>query len=113
MSGPPPNNNDDIKEVQYKTLLGARVRLPVDMPGNMVEDAILTAQEALRECDGDDQQIDGVSVCKKIKQVFDEKYGCYWHVVCGKSFGCHAIHETRRFLYFTLAPYTFMIYKAQ
>lgn len=43
----------------------------------------------------------------------DSKYKPYWHVVCGKNFGCYAIHESRNFIFFKLPEgVSFMLYKA-
>jgi hypothetical protein len=42
----------------------------------------------------------------------DQKYKPYWHVVCGKNFGCHAVHEARNFIFFTIESISYMLYKA-
>ena len=45
----------------------------------------------------------------------DDKWEPYWHVFLGKSFGCHAVHERNRFVYFTFeqnSNISFLIYKA-
>ena len=45
----------------------------------------------------------------------DKKWEPSWHVFIGKSFGCHAVHERNRFVYFTIdnaAKISFLIYKA-
>ncbi len=45
----------------------------------------------------------------------DEKWEPYWHVFLGKSFGCHAVHERNRFVYFKFeaSQIAFLIYKSQ
>lgn len=49
-----------------------------------------------------------------MKKDMDAKYKKFWHVVCGKNFGCYAIHESRNFIFFTLRPegISYMLYKA-
>ena len=44
----------------------------------------------------------------------DKKWEPSWHVFLGKSFGCHAVHEKNRFVYFTFEhnKISFLIYKA-
>jgi len=45
----------------------------------------------------------------------DTNFEPYWHVFLGKNFGCQAIHEQNRFVYFTLSePFkiSFLVYKA-
>ena len=55
-----------------------------------------------------------LQIAEAIKTHFDENWEPYWHVFLGKSFGCHAVHETNRFCYFTFeaSKYSFLIYKA-
>jgi dynein light chain LC8-type len=44
----------------------------------------------------------------------DEHHEPYWHVFLGKSFGCHAVHEKKRFAYFTFeqSKISVLCYKA-
>ncbi len=46
----------------------------------------------------------------------DDKWEPHWHVFLGKSFGCHAVHERNRFVYFTMQDKEdkccFLLYKA-
>eukprot|EP00919_Chromeraceae_sp_WS-2016_P034156 GHVR01080977.1.p1 GENE.GHVR01080977.1~~GHVR01080977.1.p1 ORF type:complete len:114 (+),score=24.27 GHVR01080977.1:42-383(+) len=109
-SGTAPESAARLEE--YKTLLGARVLWPPDMPDNLVENAILLAHDCL---DPDKHALnpekDSVKIAKIIKEEFDKKWDCYWQVVVGKNFGCHVIHEQRRFLYFYLGQFAFFIFK--
>lgn len=59
------------------------------------------------------QESKGLQIAEKLKKHFDEEYGPYWHVTVGKNFGCHAVHEKQRFIYFYIDPFAFLIYKAQ
>uniref|UniRef100_A0A0G4HTD8 Dynein light chain n=1 Tax=Chromera velia CCMP2878 TaxID=1169474 RepID=A0A0G4HTD8_9ALVE len=98
------------KTEEYKQLLGARVLWPPDMPDNMVENAIEIARDCL-EKEGLNPEKDACLIAEKIKKEFDEKWSCYWHVVVGKNFGCHMIHEQRRFLHFYLGQFAFLVFK--
>ena len=95
-------------EVELRPFHDARVLWPPDMPDDMLEDAVETAKDAMKKFDIESK---GQEVAKMIKQHFDEKWDLYWHVTIGKSFGCHATHEARRFVYFYLDKYAFMMYK--
>ena len=68
------------------------------MPDDMLEDAIQVAGKALSEYDFESQ---GVDIAKTVKKHMDDRWEPYWHVFLGKSFGCHAVHEKNRFVYFT------------
>mmetsp|Transcript_51629 Transcript_51629/g.109705 ORF Transcript_51629/g.109705 Transcript_51629/m.109705 type:complete len:107 (+) Transcript_51629:96-416(+) len=96
---------------EYKTLWGARILWPADIPDNMCEDAVKTAMSAFEEYGKQEKEC--LNVAKKIKNYFDEKYDPYWHVTVGKNFGCHAVHEKQRFIYFYIDQFAFLIYKAQ
>mmetsp|Transcript_90067 Transcript_90067/g.259634 ORF Transcript_90067/g.259634 Transcript_90067/m.259634 type:complete len:107 (-) Transcript_90067:139-459(-) len=95
----------------YKTLWGARILWPPDIPDNMCEDAVKSAQAALEEFGK--QESKGLQIAEKLKKHFDENYGPYWHVTVGRNFGCHAVHEKQRFIYFYIEQFAFLIYKAQ
>lgn len=92
----------------FRQFMDARVMWPPDMPDDMLEDAVKTAQEAVNQFNPETQ---GQDVARYIKQRFDEQWLPYWHVIVGKNFGCHCTHETRRFVYFYLGKQAFMIYK--
>jgi len=81
-----------------KPFKGAKVDWPADMPDDMLEDAITVAKKALDEHDFEEQ---GVEIANIVKKHMDEKWEPYWHVFLGKSFGCHAVHERNRFVYFS------------
>ena len=92
----------------YRTFLEARVLWPADMPDDVLEFIITTAKEAMRQHDPDSQ---GQEIARIVKTALDEKYLPYWHIILGKSFGGHCTHETRRFVYFYLGKFAFMVYK--
>ena len=48
-----------------------------------------------------------------MKEDMEKMYKPHWHVVCGKNFGCYAVHESRKFIFFTLqGGVSFMLYKS-
>ena len=100
----------DDKKNEKKPFKGAQVLWPADMPDDMLEDAIATAR---RELDENEFEANGVEIARKVKAHMDEAWEPYWHVFLGKSFGCHAVHERNRFVYFTFeqSKISFLIYK--
>jgi len=98
------------KAEEYKTLWGARILWPPDIPDNILEHAVKTALGALEEFPNAEKE--GTKIAEKLKKRFDEKWGPYWHVVVGRNFGSHAVHEKQRFVYFYIGQFAFMIYKA-
>ena len=84
---------------------------PPEMPTDMLEDAITVAKKSLEEFDF---ETDGVKIAEAVKKHMDEHYEPYWHVFCGKAFGCHAVHERNRFTYFSFDhnKIAFLVYKA-
>ncbi|GMH61329.1 hypothetical protein TrST_g6688 [Triparma strigata] len=77
---------------------GAKVKTPVDMPDDMLKDAVKTTIEKLGECENFDK--DGNEVVASLKKYMDSRWTPNWHVCIGKNFGSFVTHETRCFLYF-------------
>jgi len=93
---------------EFRTLWGARVLWPSDMPDDMLEFSVRQATEQLETKNPDKQ---GADICDAIKKAFDDTWGQTWVIVCGKNFGCHAVHEKQKFVYFYIGQYAFMFYK--
>eukprot|EP00929_Paragymnodinium_shiwhaense_P046232 TRINITY_DN23535_c0_g1_i1.p1 TRINITY_DN23535_c0_g1~~TRINITY_DN23535_c0_g1_i1.p1 ORF type:complete len:109 (+),score=44.25 TRINITY_DN23535_c0_g1_i1:107-433(+) len=102
---------EDKKVEEYKTLWGCRILWPPDFPDDMLEDAVKIAHEAVEEFGKSDQNAG--QIAQKLKTHFDANWEAYWHITVGKNFGCHAVHEKHRFLYFYIDQLAFMLYKAQ
>ncbi len=100
----------DGEDSKTKPFKGAQVLWPPDISDDILEDVVSFADNTLQELGFDD----GVEVARIIKQHLDEKWDPYWHVFLGKSFGCHAVHEKEKFVYFTFeeSNISFLIYKA-
>mmetsp|Transcript_98964 Transcript_98964/g.171489 ORF Transcript_98964/g.171489 Transcript_98964/m.171489 type:complete len:109 (+) Transcript_98964:119-445(+) len=97
---------------EYKSLWGAKILWPPDIPDDMLEDAVRVAHQSMEEFPNAERE--GPRIAEKIKKHFDEKWGPYWHITCGKNFGCHAVHEKQRFVYFYIGTnFAFLMYKAQ
>merc|ERR1712167_337998 len=105
------NMTDEEKPIIKKPFKGAKVNWPADMPSDMLEDAIQVSKKALEEHDFETQ---GIDIAQAVKKHMDENYEPYWHVFCGKAFGCHAVHERNRFCYFSFdaSKIAFLVYKA-
>ena len=89
---------------------GAKVKTPVDMPDDMLKDAITHVTSSLASCENFEQ--DGQDVVAEIKRFMDKNWTPNWHVVIGKNFGSFVTHETRCFLYFYFMDKAVMMYKA-
>ena len=104
---------DNSKEVNTTESLrlykNARVLWPIDVTDDILDATISKANKLLEEFDADSQ---GLIIAERLKKFMDEKYEAFWHVVCGKHFGCYAIHENKSFIYFYLDNVAFMCYKS-
>merc|ERR1712086_1243463 len=103
--------SEENKKIK-KPFKGALVEWPPAMPDDMLEEVIAISKKALDEHEFEEE---GVEIARIVKQHMDEKWEPYWHVFLGKSFGCHAVHERNRFVYFTFEQnnnISFLIYKA-
>ena len=94
----------------FVNLHEALVMWPPDIPDDILEDAVTISAVAIYGKSFEER----VEIARIIKQHLDEEWEPYWHVFLGKSFGCHAVHEKRRFMYFTFEEnnISFLIYKA-
>ncbi|CAD8056195.1 unnamed protein product [Paramecium sonneborni] len=50
---------------------------------------------------------------RTFKKYLDTNFEPYWLVFFGKNFGCHSIHEKRRFIYFYIDKIAYLFYKIQ
>mmetsp|Transcript_18660 Transcript_18660/g.46591 ORF Transcript_18660/g.46591 Transcript_18660/m.46591 type:complete len:106 (-) Transcript_18660:365-682(-) len=101
------DNKDAVKE-EFRTLWGARILWPSDMPDDIMEDAV---KQSMKHLEGKNPDKDGAEICSALKEHFDEKWGLGWIIVCGKNFGSYAVHEQQKFIYFYIGQHAFMFYK--
>uniref|UniRef100_A0A0R3RKZ8 Dynein light chain n=1 Tax=Elaeophora elaphi TaxID=1147741 RepID=A0A0R3RKZ8_9BILA len=50
-------------------------------------------------------------VAKLLKQKFDTTYGIGWQCIVGNSFGCYITHLPNCFLYFSVEPFSVVLYR--
>ncbi|KAL7471023.1 hypothetical protein ACHAXS_011363 [Conticribra weissflogii] len=100
-----------MKEKQL--IFGAEVK-SVDMPDNILKDAIEFSIAALEECSADAEPCDPIfkSAIRSIKEHMDETWTPHWQVIVGRNFGSLVNHEAKRFAYFYVnCGRAVMIYK--
>lgn len=100
----------DSGEQEYAFLWGAQVRLPCDMPDDILRDAIESVREELDLVE-DFEGAGGYQVVERIKRKFDAKWSPNWHVIIGRSYGSFVTHETRKFVSFKIYDKAVMMYK--
>lgn len=50
-------------------------------------------------------------VAKLLKQRFDSTYGIGWQCIVGNSFGCYITHLPNSFLYFSVEPFSVVLFR--
>lgn len=95
---------------EWKNMWGAKVKWPIDMPDDLLKDAIETVAKALE--DFPDFETDGLRVAEQVKREFDERWSMSWHCIIGKNFGSYVTHESQRFIYFYYGDKAVMLFKA-
>jgi len=102
------DNQDEAPSEHYIQFQGARVLWPPDCSDDTLTKSIEQARALLRNYDIDSE---GLKISEELKKFMDRTYEPYWHVICGRNFGCYAIHEKRSFLFFYLGNIAFLMYK--
>lgn len=102
-------DQDSDQNLNYLNFNGAKVLWPPDCPDDMLEFATAKAKALKKDYPVD---VQGMKLAEELKKSMDKKFDPYWHVVCGKNFGCFAIHEMRNFIFFYLDNSAFLMYKA-
>lgn len=103
------------KVPDWQTMWGAKVKSPVDMPDDVLKDAITFSMTELSACSAENDDKDNAKqnlAIQRIKEHMDEKWSPSWHVICGRNFGSLVTHEAKRFVYFYVEDKAVMIYKA-
>ncbi|KAL4473200.1 hypothetical protein ABPG74_010234 [Tetrahymena malaccensis] len=103
---------EDPKEQQqqYKTFMGARVLWPPECADDILEGAIKETQDALKKFE---IAREGQKIAEHLKKYMDDHFDPYWHVFFGKNFGCQAVHNKNRFIYFYIEKTAFLMYQTQ
>ena len=103
------HNDTEIAKNDFVNFKGASVLWPPECSDDCLEYAIGKARTLKVDYNVDDE---GLKISEELKKAMDEKYQPYWHVICGRNFGCYAIHESNCFIFFTLGGISFLLYKA-
>ena len=85
---------------EWASMHGALVRLPVDMPDDLLAAIVNLAATAPPH-----------NQAEYIKNKLDEEFAPHWHVTIGNSFGSHVVHQAKKFVYFYLNNRAHLIYK--
>jgi dynein light chain LC8-type len=126
---------EELKE--WTMMWGAKVKLPNDMPDDMLKDSIETSRRLIENvtdfesqgmlpsiapCAGFVCVIFLVSFCifvsiglqcaEQIKAEFDKRWSPHWHVIVGRNFGSFVTHETKNFVFFYLGDHGVLLFKA-
>lgn len=99
---------DDVPE--WQMMWGAKVKMPNDMPDDVLKDSIRITNAAIQAFP--DFDTDGLKIAEQVKKELDARWSPNWHVIIGRNFGSFVTHETRTFLFFYLGDKAVMIYKA-
>ncbi|KAJ8604797.1 hypothetical protein CTAYLR_001071 [Chrysophaeum taylorii] len=100
----------DGGEQEHSFMWGAQVRLPCDMPDDILKDAIESVRTELDAVE-DFEGAGGNQVVERIKRKFDDKWNPNWCVIIGRSYGSFVTHETRKFVSFKIYDKAVMMYK--
>jgi len=104
------DSHTDTGLKDWKILWGAKVKSRNDMDDNILKDIIETTSRELLKYDKI-FEIDGLKCVETIKSELDIRWSPYWHVIIGKSFGSHVIHENRTFVFFYVGDKAIMVFK--
>ncbi|CAD2218799.1 dynein light chain LC8-type [Angomonas deanei] len=86
-------------------IASATVKLS-EMPREMENFAILSAQEGLTKCYNEQE------VAAYLKKEFDTKYGPTWNCFVGRSFGSFVTHEQNHYIYFYIGQTGLLLFKS-
>eukprot|EP00592_Proboscia_alata_P016167 CAMPEP_0194400300 /NCGR_PEP_ID=MMETSP0174-20130528/127134_1 /TAXON_ID=216777 /ORGANISM="Proboscia alata, Strain PI-D3" /LENGTH=92 /DNA_ID=CAMNT_0039196795 /DNA_START=43 /DNA_END=321 /DNA_ORIENTATION=+ len=89
---------------------GAKVKTPIDLPDDILKDAITSTKSQLDTCENFESDAD--LIAQSLKEHMDKSWSPNWHVILGRKFGSMVTHETRRFIFFYYKEKAVMIYKA-
>lgn len=73
---------------------------------------IIETVSSVLQKNNDDFEGKGDEMVKEIKKTMDQKWGEYWHIIMGKSFGSFCTHESRLFIFFYYGELAVMAFKS-
>ncbi|CAN4104178.1 unnamed protein product [Withania somnifera] len=101
---------EEVKLAALAISFNVRLR-SADMPFAMQEHALRYAATLLIH--PTTQPPNPTLLARSLKKEFDSMYGRAWHCVVGKSFGSFVTHSPGGFLYFSLDPFSFLLFKTE
>jgi hypothetical protein len=54
---------------------------------------------------------EALHMAETLKVMLDKEFGAHWHCIVGRDFGSLITHQQQRFVYFTRAAWSYMIFK--
>lgn len=96
----------------WRYMWGAKIRVPLDMPDDILRSAVESAQKHVGPIDPTEWQEKGDEAVTAMKKEMDQKWGEFWHVFAGRSFGSYVTHESKRFVFFYIGDYAILMYKS-
>ncbi|KEP64937.1 UNVERIFIED_CONTAM: dynein light chain type 1, putative [Hammondia hammondi] len=103
------SGDQDSSQEEFVVWKGAKLLWPIDMPDYIVDYTVVRCKQLMDEFNPDKNAL---QIAETLKKELDAKWGLFWHVTVGKNFGSYVVHQKRRFVYFTIAQVSFLIYKA-
>jgi len=79
--------------------------LVADINDELQQDAIRLATEAIQKFPTERE------MAQHVKKEFDRLHKPAWNCVIGKSFGSFVCHESKAFTYFSVGPYSVLLFR--
>ena len=76
-----------------------------DMPGEMQQEAIEYAKEAMAKFDVEKD------IAAFVKKKFDKKHDPTWHCIVGRQYGSYVTHAMEHFIYFCMGEEEVLLFK--
>jgi len=87
-----------IEAGNWETMWGAEVSLPCDMSRDQLKATILYTKNVLKDLAPGEEPTQNMS--EDLKTWLDANYEPRWHVVIGRNFGAHLVHQKHHYVFF-------------
>ena len=88
---------------------GAKVSTPCDMSHDQLKNTILKVKSVLKVLIPGEEP--NKSMSEEIKVWLDENYGPRWHVILGRNFGAHIVHQKHTYAFFYIDQIAVLVCK--
>mmetsp|Transcript_613 Transcript_613/g.1603 ORF Transcript_613/g.1603 Transcript_613/m.1603 type:complete len:103 (+) Transcript_613:1292-1600(+) len=96
---------------EWRCMWEARVKMPCDMDLNQLRGTIEKSKEVLADlAPGSEPAQDHAAL---IKDYCDANFAKNWHVVVGRHFGVHCIHDAKQFAFFYVGEIAVLVTRTQ